>query len=1121
MGYVAQMGTYAPATDTFTVLVDCNDGQTFELDLVQGLEMPHPGLATYTASHARANGIRVSHTQYDERDITLRLVAGPAASYASLQTALQKLLLAQETVRVVRTAAQLGLGSSPRLALLLQPPGSATPVYADVLAMAQDIGNVGDTQAWVRLWQHGITLELTCASFLGGKPVTIQNWVTNPGLEAPASNTVPVFNDTLANFNAYAVTGSALSQDTSRYNDAVMALSPLRYFRLDEASGTVAYEASGTGFNGVITGVGVTYGVTGGLTGDNDTAMTFNGTSGRIVSPGVGSLPTGTAAYSVSLLFKIAANPGAAAIPYAMGTIAANEYMQLIVNTDGTLQANTDVITAKTAALTTNVWHHVVITYDGAGTLALSLDGNAAITQGGSSPNMTYPTNALSIGAQNGASGNSWFPGSVDEVAVYGTKLSSTQITALYNASHNTPSSASNTMSIPASTRVSFGSPSWGAVRSWQVRFRATTTFACTFYLHYTNANNYLALNLTSTAAALVQVVGGTTHTLASTSSINLVNEIQYWIQFTQFPGTGTIPPLMQCFLCYDALGSIGAAFATLGQAATFDAVTAVMGQPSIANGGSSAALGISTNVVNLFGPGGWAFSNSGTGPAAGAWEQNTANTYPNGPVSSYSAGRIDAPPSGAWTAQWAAGNTSTATNIKATGSPVSAPGNVLGVALWVVGSGLAVTCTLSLSVAEYDSTGTLLRTTATGQSITGPASSWTQLLTTSYTAGANCAYVVLLLIATDATSGSANGTVWLDNAQCWNVTTTGAASMPYAELCFANSPAQLVVSGLTGDVPAPCRVDIGTLPAGGGLAAGSSLAIYAGRRAQSGAKARLVSTPYVSSPDGSNDSMAIDPSAGGGYRASFASGSGNYAPLYISGQVSDLLGVYHLFTRLREADANPTIQNLQADVYLVPSIWLATGRASYLADYHAPFTMPWVAQNTWTLIDAGQIAIPPAPLGASGDATQIYATAFVQSTTLTTGMDADMGALLPVDAEVLVASYLNETLGSTITGWVWCYFDGLAQMATGQTSATWSQETSGLPNPSHAAGAPGTLASGSPSLLSIGDSYAVVDPLLTTNTGQVNSGVNQWVVVVSDSASDYLPVRCQLTYRPQYLQVR
>src|SRR4051812_1334419 len=57
----------------------------------------------------------------------------------------------------------------------------------------------------------------------------------------------------------------------SYYSSAVLALSPIAYYRLGESSGTTAADSSGNGLNGTYNG-GVTLGQPGGIFGDPDTA---------------------------------------------------------------------------------------------------------------------------------------------------------------------------------------------------------------------------------------------------------------------------------------------------------------------------------------------------------------------------------------------------------------------------------------------------------------------------------------------------------------------------------------------------------------------------------------------------------------------------------------------------------------------------------------------------------------------------------------------------------------------------------------------------------------------------------------------------------------------------------
>src|SRR6185437_11545961 len=99
------------------------------------------------------------------------------------------------------------------------------------------------------------------------------------------------------------------------------------------------------------------------------------------------------------------------------------------------------------------------------------------------------------------------------------------------------------------------------------------------------------------------------------------------------------------------------------------------------------------------------------------------------------------------------------------------AASQTLAGSLYVKSNGLAASASLSLVLREYDASGSFLRS-STLASLSGNQSSWTQLVGTA-TTGASmsppCAYVDLALRALDATSASANGTLWLDNAQCWN----------------------------------------------------------------------------------------------------------------------------------------------------------------------------------------------------------------------------------------------------------------------------------------------------------------------------------------------------------------
>ncbi len=233
----------------------------------------------------------------------------------------------------------------------------------------------------------------------------------------------------------------------------------------------------------------------------------------------------------------------------------------------------------------------------------------------------------------------------------------------------------------------------------------------------------------------------------------------------------------MQATLSRDTNGAIGAQVASVGPVATYDAVTALGGQAQFS--ASGAALGVggafaNVHTLSLFGPGGWNANGSNgspTGLTALAWEQSTANTYGGGAVTSFGAARMDLPPAGTVNAAWESYSGGSPAGVSS--AIPTAPGQTMAASAYVRSTGLSNTASLSLQLREWDASGNLLRAT-TLQSLSGNQAIWATL-SGSLTIGATTAYCSVQLTVSDATAGgSANGTVWWDNTQCWNVTTTG-----------------------------------------------------------------------------------------------------------------------------------------------------------------------------------------------------------------------------------------------------------------------------------------------------------------------------------------------------------
>ena len=222
----------------------------------------------------------------------------------------------------------------------------------------------------------------------------------------------------------------------SGYAVIVLADSPVAYWRLGEPSGTNAVDVMGAN-NGTYVN-SPTLGVTGALTGDSNTAVTFNGTTQNItVADSSPFRAAGTASFSIEAWFKHVGNFTSRQIASCMsgvdgwelthynGNISSSElslgrYPTTGLNTWGGWNGATAYLDAN--------WHHVVGTYDGA-TLRLYLDGAPFGLWTDASPNSLPSTGTFKIGGDT-----VFWDGSLDEVAFYNTALSADRIAVHYVA---------------------------------------------------------------------------------------------------------------------------------------------------------------------------------------------------------------------------------------------------------------------------------------------------------------------------------------------------------------------------------------------------------------------------------------------------------------------------------------------------------------------------------------------------------------------------------------------------------------------------------------------------------------------------------------------------------------
>jgi hypothetical protein len=203
----------------------------------------------------------------------------------------------------------------------------------------------------------------------------------------------------------------------------VRADAPSGYWRLGEASGTVAQEdqrrADGTYLGGVVLGAA------GALAGDANTAARFDGGNDKLVipDPANGSLDFGTNDFTVEAWVKpsasderviVAKRPNSGPEPYWALTVTDDP------NHNGQVRAvYFDGVNTRTAysskGLLDGAWHHVVVWYDRQSGITISIDGVSKSTAAAIAGNVS---NSGEVGIGK-APANNYFKGDIDEVALY------------------------------------------------------------------------------------------------------------------------------------------------------------------------------------------------------------------------------------------------------------------------------------------------------------------------------------------------------------------------------------------------------------------------------------------------------------------------------------------------------------------------------------------------------------------------------------------------------------------------------------------------------------------------------------------------------------------------------
>lgn len=235
----------------------------------------------------------------------------------------------------------------------------------------------------------------------------------------------------------YAKSGRTLNLPplpTDSYGKAVTDDDPTLYWRLDETGGTsTAVDANGGGIDGTYYN-GVVQGVPSDVVAGNGAAQ-FDGSDDLVSSNTNFNNPT---VYSIEAWFKTTSTRGGKIVGFGRAqTGSSGSYdRHVYMSADGRLNfgaynGNTNVATSA-ASYNDGTWHYVVATM-GANGQMLYVDGALV----GTHPNTQSESYVgfWRVGGDNSWSGDPYFSGSIDEVAIYSKALSADRVLAHYRSS--------------------------------------------------------------------------------------------------------------------------------------------------------------------------------------------------------------------------------------------------------------------------------------------------------------------------------------------------------------------------------------------------------------------------------------------------------------------------------------------------------------------------------------------------------------------------------------------------------------------------------------------------------------------------------------------------------------
>lgn len=392
----------------------------------------------------------------------------------------------------------------PQQGITRFPAGPDTGFVSPPLLSAQSLQAGRITVSWTAGWDlddDKVTYEL----FRTGttEPISVQTVSSREWNRPRMSFTDTVPAGTSASYSIRTSDGTnvspkgtvvtATAATTSEpYLGPVSSDAPIQQWRLDETTGTVANDSSGSGRTGTYANVGL--GQTSALSSGNGRSATFNGSSSRVNTTDTVKLNE-PYAYTLELWFRTTSTRGGKLIGYGNSRtgISSSYDRHLYLNNAGNiLYGNYDgaVRTLKSpGTYRDGQWHHVVGTTGPEG-MRLYVDGRqvgANTTTGGQHYFGWWTVGGDNLNNWPEAPSSRYLNGGIDEVAVYDKQLTSARVFEHYREGRptgvNDTQAPTTPTNLAATTTSAVANLTWTAssdnylVAGYQIHRSATPGF--------------------------------------------------------------------------------------------------------------------------------------------------------------------------------------------------------------------------------------------------------------------------------------------------------------------------------------------------------------------------------------------------------------------------------------------------------------------------------------------------------------------------------------------------------------------------------------------------------------------------------------------------------------------